>query len=134
MSKDAPCIDYFNMGAWPVYVGFTQSPKAFKREMARLNIKDCAYLASPHANATTHYLEKDVNLTCIIALGNTKGRSAEQVAGLIAHEAMHVIQEMWANLGERSAGREAEAYLIQQIVQECLQIVNASGKVRKTEP
>jgi 4-hydroxyphenylpyruvate dioxygenase-like putative hemolysin len=132
--SDEPHITYFNMGAWPIFVGFTQSRKAFNKEMKRLGNKDVRFLASNHASATTHILEKDGTTACIIALGDVKGRSPEQIAGLIAHEAVHVAQELWANVGEREPGKEAEAYLVQQIVQECLQIVNESGKVRSTTP
>lgn len=134
MSEKGPHIRYFNMGQWPVYVGFSSSPKAFEREMKRINIKGCSFLNSTHANATTHFLTCDDGLTCIIALGDTKDRSKEQVAALIAHEAMHVVQEMWSHLGETNPGRECEAYLVQHIVQNCLQEAWKSGKTRSTAP
>jgi len=131
---DTPCIPYFNMGQWPLYVGFTTSRKAFAREMKRLGHPGIAFLAGDYANATMHTLEKDGCLTCIIAMEKPTGRSAEQVAGMVAHEAMHIVQELWSQIGEKEPGREAEAYLVQQIVQCCLQEAWKTGRVRKAEP
>lgn len=127
-------ITYFNMGPWPVYVGFTTSPKAFKREMDRLGITDQPFHASRYANATTHFLENRDQMTAVITMTKPKGIPVEQVAGLIAHEATHVAQAMWEQLGEREPGHEAEAYLVQHIVQGCLQEALKTGREKKTEP
>jgi hypothetical protein len=135
VKKDAPRIRYFNMGAWPVYVGFTSSDKAFQAEMKRLAVEEPGkFLSRAGANATTHYLDNDGTLTCIITIGCTKGGSKSQVAALIAHEAVHVVQEMWSHLGETNPGREQEAYLVQQITQECLQELWSPRSERRTEP
>lgn len=57
--------------------------------------------------------------------------SKEQYAALIAHEAVHALQFMQENLARsKSLGQEADAYLVQQIVQECLQIAWKTGKRR----
>lgn len=129
------CITYFDMGAWPVFVGFTASAKAFRKEMKRLKMKDGPdFLASDHANASAHYFTHQGKLTVIITIGSTKGRTNEQVAAMVAHEAVHVAQEMWRHLGEKNPGDEAEAYLVQLIVQSCLQEIWDSGMVRRTEP
>lgn len=129
-------IEYFGMGPWPIYVGFTTSRKAFKKEMTRLKITPCPdFVTSSHANATTHFLTSpDNGLTAIIAMQKPVGRSPEQIAGLVAHEAVHVAQSLWENIGERTPGHEAEAYLVQMITQCCLQQVMKTGRVRRTEP
>lgn len=133
--SEEPCIAYFHMGPWPFYCGFTTKPKAFRLEMERLKIKPAPdFTASTHANATTHFLEKDGVLTAVITMQNPKSRSIEQVAGLLAHEATHVVQEVWEQFGERQPGKEAEAYLVQHIVQCCLQVAYKTGRVRKSEP
>lgn len=131
---DKPHIAYYNMGAWPLYVGFTTSAKAFNREMKRLNVKPAPAFISPGANATMHTLEKEGTRTCIIAFQKPTGRSVEQVAGLLAHEAVHVAQELWEAIGETQPGREAEAYLVQQIVQCCMQNALSTGRTRKEAP
>jgi len=130
-----PHITYFNMGPWPIYVGFTQSKKAFAKEMKRLGIAGNPFIANDHSTATMHTLESasDHGLTCIIAMRKMKA-SPEQVAALIAHEAVHIAQRLWANIGETKPGWEAEAYLVQMIVQCCLQEINKSGLERATSP
>ena len=134
--SDTAHIDYFNMGPRPLYCGFTTSRKAFRKEMKRLAVSPLPdFHGSTHANATTHFLHaKDGGFTTIITLDKPKGRTPEQIAGLIAHEATHVAQELWTNIGEREPGKEAEAYLVQAIVQNCLQVAMKTGRVRKTEP
>lgn len=134
MSKDAACIDYFNMGQWPIYVGFTTSRKAFAREMKRLSCGKVDFLSTTHANATTHTLTKDGTLTFIIAMEKQGERSVEQVAGLVAHEATHVAQRLWEQIGESRPGDEAEAYLVQMITQSCLEIALKTGRTKKAEP
>lgn len=138
-NKPAKGLHYFNTGPWPVYIGFTTSPKSFAVEMKRLSIKDdIPFVATEHAHASTHYFRSPGGtLTCIITMPdfNKKKRSREQYAALIAHEAMHVIQEMQDELAQgKRLGSEAEAYLIQQIVQECLQVAWKTGNTRQMEP
>lgn len=105
--------------------------------MKRLGIGKQEFFGSDHANATTHHMTKNGASIWLITIRpfNRRERTREQFAGLIAHEAMHVIQGMqreYAN-GE-TLGCEAEAYLMQQIVQECLQDAWASNMERRTVP
>lgn len=137
MKSTRPRVKYFNLGAWPVFVGFTTCEKAFAAEMRRLGIDNVSFFGRSSANATTHILEKHGTLCFVITAEPFKSHkiSCEAYAALIAHEAMHVIQEMQQVLAcGKSLGDEAEAYLIQQIVQECLQVAWGSFKVRRTEP
>jgi preprotein translocase subunit Sec63 len=129
-----PHIQYFDMGPWPVYLGFTKSKKAFAKEMKRLDVSGVEFLATDHSSATTHMLRAGGVQTYIIAMGSTKGRSIQQIASLIAHEAAHVAQDMWEQLGEKSPGKEAEAYLIQHIVQCILQVALKTRRKRKVAP
>lgn len=139
MKRDRPPkgIRYFNLGPWPFYVGFTTSEKAFAKEMQRLGVSGVDFLGHARANMTTHIFENRSTVTCIITSHpfNARQHSREQYAALIAHEAVHVVQEMSKELARgESLGSEAEAYLVQQIVQESLQDAWASSKVRATEP
>jgi hypothetical protein len=101
--SDKPNIKYFGMGPWPIFCGFTMSPKAFAREMQRLKVDaDVRFIATDHANATMHTFERDSGLICIITLEKAaRERPIEQLAALLAHEAVHVVQELWARTGER---------------------------------
>lgn len=134
-SADEPCIAYFGMGPWPIYVGFTDSPKAFRKEMKRLKVANPPeFILNSHSNATAHTLEFEGSLTTIITMEPAKGKPVEQVAALIAHEAVHVAQQLWEHIGEDRPGREAEAYLVQMVTQCCLEVALATGRERKEQP
>lgn len=131
-----PKVHYLHPGPFPVHIGFTTDERAFNREVRRLGIEgDVPFLASEIASATTHYFRNSHgSLCCIITMppyGDDKSR--EQYAALLAHEALHVVQQM----RELNAGdpfdRETEAYLLQMIVQDCLQIAWGSNNVRNVE-
>lgn len=134
--SDDPAIEYFNMGPWPIYVGFTTSRKAFRKEMKRLNVVPAPdFIANDHSHATAHYFTApNGGLTCIITMEKPGKRPIEQIAGLIAHEAVHVAQQLWENIGEAKPGDEAEAYLVQMITQCCLQTAFATGRQRRSTP
>jgi hypothetical protein len=105
--------------------------------MKRLGVKQKVdFLASPHAHASLHhFVSKGNGHIYMLALGPTKGRSKEQVAGLIAHEATHIVQRMRDNIaGGQSLGDEAEAYIVQMVVQDALQFLWKTNKVRRLEP
>ncbi len=105
-----------------MYVGFTTSEAAFKKELKRLKSEDTDFMASDHANATTHFLTSDGGNYCaIICLGPIKERTLAQVAALLAHEATHVAQRLWRHIGEHEVGDETEAYFIQMVTQCCLE-------------
>lgn len=132
---DSSAITYFGMGQWPLYVGFTTSRRAFRSELKRLKITEpVEFHGSARANATAHNFVKDGETTVIITMDKPGKRSVEQVAGLIAHEAVHVAQSLWRDIGEESPGREAEAYLVQHITQCCLQEALSTGRSRKAAP
>lgn len=130
-------VEWANMGQWPVYLGFTMSPDDFAEAVKRMDIEqDVPFLGRAGANATTHTFERRGTLTFIITLEkSTRRHSKEQVAALIAHEAMHVVQQMTRELAQGLRfDDESEAYLLQHIVQHCLQIAWDTGRVRSTVP
>jgi hypothetical protein len=134
--SDGAHIQYFGMGPWPIYVGFTMSPKAFRKEMKRLNVRPRPdFTSNSQSHATMHsFTAPSGGLTMIIAMEKPAKRSAEQIAGLIAHEAVHIAQRLWANIGEDRPGWEAEAYLVQMITQCCMEQALKTGRERKTVP
>lgn len=130
-------VEWANMGQWPVFLGFTMSPDDFAEAVKRLGVEeDVPFLVRSGANATTHTFERRGALTFIITLQKPARRlSKEQVAALIAHEAMHVVQQMTRELAQGLRfDDESEAYLLQHIVQHCLQIAWDTGRVRSTVP
>lgn len=137
MKKLPAKVKYLNMGPWPGFVALCFSNEVFHAEMRRLKIKNPGdYLSGPYAAATHHHFTSESG-RCVymIAFGPVAGRSREQMAGLAAHEAVHVMQSMQEDLANgKSLGREAEAYLVQMIVQEALQCLWKSERVRSIKP
>jgi ribosomal protein L30E len=126
-------VHYLNTGPWPWYVGFTIEEAAFQREMKRLRVKDAGPGVKSGSNAATHHLVNGSTNMAIIVMNPPKRHvSKEQYASLLAHEAVHVVQNMREKLGD--LGSEAEAYLVQQIVQEGLAIAWKTGLRTRKEP
>lgn len=126
-------IHYLNTGPWPWYIGFTTDEAAFQREMKRLKVKDAGPGVKSGSNAATHhFVNGSTNMAIIVMHPPTRKASKEQYASLLAHEAVHVVQEMREKLGE--LGLEAEAYLVQHIVQEGLQVAWNTGRTTRKEP
>jgi len=141
MAKDSPHIEYFHMGPWPVFVGATCRPKAFRRELRRLGVtQDVPFLGTPHANATTHIFEHEGQLTLIVTTQKRGRMRKEAHAALIAHEATHVVQEIRRQLvaaaspAHEGLGIEAEAYLTQYVTQEVLAVAWGTGRRLRSQP
>lgn len=58
----------------------------------------------------------------IIVTTNCKSKKLDDVAPVLSHEAVHVIQRIWEYVGEDMPGYEQEAYLVQWLVQEFIRI------------
>ncbi len=131
--KPIECVHWPHMGPWGFYVGFTTSRKAFKREVKRL-CKDYDFpFVGKGAGGTTHSLYNPKGeLCCIITIDISSKPSAASLAGMIAHEAMHVVQRLWELVGETRPGQEAEAYLIQYIVVQALGAMERDKKGLKS--
>lgn len=130
-------VAYVETGQWPVFIGFTTSEKAYRRELKRFGIKDhVEFLVRERGAAGTHEFVSNGTCTYIITIApQAKGVSNEMFAALIAHEALHVIQYMRAELNRNDPFcAETESYLLQMIVQHCLQHAWATGRSRKIKP
>jgi hypothetical protein len=135
--RPAKGMKYLHMGPWPGFVGLCFDERVFAAEIKRLGIEEkCDFLAHDTAAATLHHFtSKSGQIVYLMTVGSTRNKSREMVAGLVAHEAMHIIQGMQKDFaGGKTLGDEAEAYLVQMIVQETLQTLWKSNKVRRTEP
>lgn len=96
--------------------------------------------------ACTHTYYKEGKLTCIVAINVAEAATREDqvpVIGLLAHEATHVVQKMYENVGEHPPGSEHQAYSMQNVLQELLWEYSrqkealtgrASGSTMKTVP
>ena len=104
----------------PVYIALCLSPKEFRATLKGMGIPSTKWpdpQGTPHSHATTHFFERKGKISAVVYLGSAKGREAEEVCGLLVHEAVHIWQEIRANLGEKFPSSEFEAYSIQAISQ-----------------
>lgn len=132
-------MHWLNMGPWPVYLGFTTSRKAFKAEMKRLGVKEHRPFVGKNGEAATHVMVLNGATIIIVTVKKPtkKGLPWECKAGLIAHEATHVVQyireKVHGSTGE-TLGDETEAYLVQYIVEDFLQVMYKINRQRPNQP
>lgn len=111
---------YIDVGCYPIWVGITDEPRVFHKEIRRLGIKERIEFVESDAAGTTHILRSDENnkiaIVCV-DVRHLKGKSKSQIMGLLVHEAVHVWQECLITMREKNPGQEVEAYAIQWISQ-----------------
>lgn len=100
------------------HVGICFNERDFHRELRRMKVP-AHHLPSwliEGALATTHHLTSEkgsrASIVCVPVRPDWEGI---EVAGLLVHEAMHVVQEAMDYIGETTVGRETQAYAIQNI-------------------
>lgn len=114
--------NWIDLRIFPVYVAFTTKKKTFDYMMDWMNVTNPPVFVSEAANAMTHYFAKGPQLTIVVTMfPKDKDMPWEVYVGLMAHECMHVVQEIQEKVGRRS-DRETEAYLIQRLLMDCLSI------------
>ena len=67
-----------------------------------------------NAHAQTNGFDSGVDLVCFVLL-EADVRDADQLAALMAHEAVHVSQIVLDHFGEDEPGEETRAYLVQNV-------------------
>lgn len=85
-----------------------------------LNMVVPAFFDLPGAKGCVFAFDGNQGLACIVAVRGHEGRTPIEIAGLLVHEAVHVWQQYADEIGERSPGREQEAYAIQSIANELM--------------
>lgn len=110
----------------PIHFALCRDEKAFNKEMKRLKVpkEERPPFLVEGSHATVHHFEnQDDGRISIVCLGTTKGRTREQVYGLLVHEAVHIWQEVRKLINEKSPSSEFEAYAIQNIAQALMEAV-----------
>ena len=104
------------------YLTLCLSEEEYDGAMKTLKVKHYGpWISTPQASATSHHLSNaDGNLCCVVCMNDYSSRTPVEVAGLLIHEAVHVWQEYCDWYGEKTPGREQEAYAVQSIAQELL--------------
>lgn len=93
--------------------------KDFDYTLKKMGVGPVPMLASSQANATAHWFVSNGGKECVIVTmrpDHTK-YSMTQIFGLLTHEAVHVWQFYCESIGEKTPGKEQEAYSIQHISQ-----------------
>lgn len=67
-----------------------------------------------NAHAQTNGFDSGVDLVCFVLL-EADVRDADQLAALMAHEAVHVSEIVLDHFGEEEPGEETRAYLVQNV-------------------
>lgn len=77
--------------------------------------------------ATTTLVKNESDGRCKIVVifdkKTTKNRKNYDVAALAAHEAVHVVQNIFDEIGEKFPGEETRAYLTQRVVYDILKTI-----------
>ena len=100
------------------YVALCTSEKDFQRELRRLNIPTQQWSSwlSEGALATTHHLVSTKGARAsIVCMPMHNDLDGVEIAGLLVHEATHVLQEYFEYVGEDQPGKETQAYALQAI-------------------
>ena len=129
--KDKPAIKYIDktLVLSPCYIGFCTTEKAFNKELKRLNVKgEWPSFLGKYGHATTHFIERGKDVTCIVCLDSTKRRTKVQVHALLVHEAVHVWQQIKKTMGESNPSEEFEAYALQNICQSLFELYEADRR------
>lgn len=99
-------------------VAVVTSQRQFVAAMKGLGVADPDPFCDPAWHACVHAFEVDGDLVCVTGLNlPALARLGDgiDVAGVLAHEAVHVWQRIRDRLGPGDLGREMEAYAIQNI-------------------
>lgn len=118
--KPHPWGERFNFFPCP-YFTLCLNDRQFQRVLAHLKYTkgDVAFMKNATSHATTHTFTREGKLTCVVTM-DTKGRSIGSIAALMAHEAMHILDEIWDDAGEKHPSSELKAYAIQHLVSELM--------------
>lgn len=104
------------------YLTLVRSEADYLKAMKHCKVKPVSdWIKTPHADATAHHLDNVDGVRCVIVAINVKDRQNPiEIAGLLVHEAVHVVQDYFAYYGEHSPATEQQAYAIQAVSQELM--------------
>lgn len=106
--------------------------KTYLAECKKLNIGSPTPFLKEGSGATTHFADGDKGVSvALVCMSIKEERTILAHYALLVHEAVHVYQEMMAQMREERAGKEVEAYYIQRI---SLDLMDELEKYLKDNP
>lgn len=121
MSKKIPWLDR-SINICSMYYVLCLDIPSFHRVLKHCGIPQQDYpnfVARSHSNATVHYLldGKEHKKIAVICIKDYQNKEPVQVAALLCHESVHIVQEHMDDIGETNPSREFVAYAVQNIFQ-----------------
>lgn len=117
MSKKFKKCVWLDMGAIPIGVGFCGSEKAYKQELKKRGVKYDGCFTTK--DAAVNFVVNNNSTVALICfdVDSKDNHKRSQVDALLAHEAVHVMQECRSVMGGSDHGHEFEAYTVQHVLQ-----------------
>lgn len=111
-------VKFINPGIFPVYLGFCNTKKAWKRLMKHLNVTEHPDFAA-HGNCTS-FDSATGGLIVVISLNHKafKREPKRTAYELLAHEAKHAHDAIMDHIKEFKRDGECSAYTIDWLVRE----------------
>ena len=95
------------------YLALCTSEKQYLKIMKYLKVENVSAWLSDSAGASNHTFIKNGKLTCVVCVRIDKGRDIASTASYLAHESVHVAQEMFEAIGEEKPSCEVYAYAVE---------------------
>lgn len=95
------------------YLSLCTTEKQYLKAVKHLAIKSPSPWLSSNHGASMHTFTTHEKITCIVCIKIDKKRPFAVTAGMLAHEAVHVMQELFESIGEKQPGHETEAYAVE---------------------
>ncbi|OWT68074.1 MULTISPECIES: hypothetical protein [unclassified Achromobacter] len=104
----------------PLQFGACFSAVEFYREMRQLKCDDPPSFTCDKSAAVHTFEGSDDSIRMLLTLDPVAAAAQDgiEIAALLAHEAVHVMQECRRWMGEKEPGSEWEAYTVQHVAQE----------------
>lgn len=123
MAKNDPF--WWDGGPLPIKVAYAPNKKAWKIALKQIGLKPDVEPYPENAGRLTTFMgTKFPELVAIVTLNNTRQFDVDSIAGLIAHEATHVAQELarfvYPYNDKARLDAETEAYCVQWVTMNVL--------------
>lgn len=125
---------YTHLGIYPVTIYIISKQKQLDKLAKRHDLEDDPDLTIEGCAAAVFNLgdvEGQLELALYIPKDLRDG-SIANVASLISHECMHIVQDVWKHLEEHNPGKEAEAYLLGYLVFHFMDILYPDNEGKKS--